>query len=154
MDTAVEVARTPSVVPDDHLHRIAGIAGILAGALAILANLLHPRFGDLNDTEAVLDGIADYPLWRIDHLAIVLSVALGVAALAGVSRSMTELPAAAWARVALTSALVMGAVTVASFALDGFALAGVAEDWSGAPAQRGRACSIGPRRCYMSMAHC
>lgn len=134
MDTAADTARTGAALPELDLYRIGGIAGIAAGVLAIVANALHPRPApsDLGDTEELLDMVAGYSLWRLDHLAIIVTLALAIVAFVGVSRSITDLPAAAWARVALASALVMGAVGAVSFAIDGFVLAGVADDWASA----------------------
>ena len=102
--------------------------------LAIVANALHPRLGpgDLGDDEAFLEMVAGSAIWRIDHLAIIVSVLLGLVAFVALARSITDLPAASWARVALGSALATGAVAAVSFSIDGFVLAGVAEDWTNA----------------------
>lgn len=138
MDTAVDPTQTRPTIPELDLYRIGGIAGIAAGILAVVANALHPRLApsDLGETEEFLDMVADYSLWRLDHLAIIVTLALAVVAAVAIARSITDLPAAAWARVALASALVTGAVAAVSFAIDGFVLAGVAEDWADASGAR------------------
>jgi hypothetical protein len=134
MDTAVDTAGAPPAIPELDLFRIGGMAGIAGGILAIVANALHPRLssGDLDDTEEFLEMVADYSLWRLDHLAIIVSLALGIVAAVALARSITDLPAAAWAELALPVTLVTGGVAAAAFAIDGFVMAGVAEDWADA----------------------
>lgn len=136
MDTALRTEPVRSAVPGLDLHRIAGVAGVAAGVLGLAANVLHPRLDDPGDTEALLDTIASYGAWRAVHLAIVASVALGVIALVGVTRSIAALRAAAWARVALPSAIVSGTLMAAAFAVDGFGIANAADEWASAGAAR------------------
>jgi hypothetical protein len=134
IDTAAEPTRTRSALPELDLYRIGGIAGIAGGILGVVANALHPRQSpsDLGDTESFLDMAAGYSLWRLDHLAVIFALALGVVAFVALARSITDLPAAAWARVALALGLVTGGVAAVSFAFDGFVLGGIAEDWASA----------------------
>lgn len=140
MDTTLDTAPSPSRLPELDLYRIGGVAGIVAGVLAIVANALHPRLGpgDLGDNEAFLEMVAGSSLWRIDHLAIIVTVLVGLLAFVGLSRSITDFPAASWARVGLASALATGAVAAVSFSIDGMVMAGVADDWANATGE-GRA---------------
>jgi hypothetical protein len=132
MATTVETPRATSTIPELDLYRIGGISGIAAGSLAVIANALHPRMApsDLGNTEKLLEMVSGYSLWRIDHLAIVFVVALALIAAVGLTRSITDLPAASWARVALASTVVTSAVAAVSFSMDGFVLAEVAQDWA------------------------
>lgn len=137
MDT--EAPPATGVIPVSHdalLYRIGGLAGIFGGALGILANALHPRPrpGDVGDLENFLDIVAGYAFWRIDHLAIIGSVVLGLIALVVLGRSMYATPGGAWARLAVPLALATGAVAAASFTIDGIVLAAVADDWAAAGA--------------------
>jgi hypothetical protein len=134
METLVGKDSANSGLPEGDLFRIGGVTGIASGVLGLLANALHPRPGpdDLGDTEVFLELIADTSRWRVVHLAIIVSVMLGLPTFVALSRSVRDLPAAAWSRIALVSALVSGAVAAVSFSIDGFVLAGVADDWSGA----------------------
>lgn len=136
MDTALRRQPVRSAAPEVGLYRITAAAGLAAGALGLVGNALHPRFSDPGDTVALLDKISTFGAWRLVHLAIVASVALGVVALVGVTRSIAAPAAAGWARVALACGLVGGAVMVAAFAIDGFAFAGIAEQWAGAGDER------------------
>ncbi|HEX2050522.1 MAG TPA: hypothetical protein VHJ34_07805 [Actinomycetota bacterium] len=136
MDTAPRRQSVRSAVPELGLYRIAAWAGLAAGALGLLANAVHPRFSDPGDTVALLDRISTYGSWRLVHLVIVVSIALGVVALVGVTRSIAAPGPAAWARLGLTAAVVTGTLMAAAFAIDGFGFAGVAERWAGAGAER------------------
>lgn len=123
------------VASDDterELYRIGGIAGIASGVVAILGNALHPRSGagDLGDLEAQLQMIADFSLWKIDHLLIVLALVLGLPAFVALARSLWDGPSGVWARFALPTAFATGAVALVAFSIDGFVLGEVAEDWA------------------------
>ena len=111
-------------------YRAGAIAGFVGGGLAILTNALHPRnFGDT--TQDLLRMVADYGPWRIVHLGIILSAFFGIFALVAIFRSIADGPST-WAWPALGVALVSAAVALVSFSIDGFALAGLADDWSAA----------------------
>lgn len=134
MATTVDPARTGSTTSELDLYRIGGIAGVTGGVLAVIANALHPRPGpdDLGRTRELLDLVEGYSLWRLDHLAILVSLILGVIAAVALARSLSDPIANPWARLALPATLVTGAVAALSFSIDGFVLAGVADDWAAA----------------------
>lgn len=127
-----DTGAAPFVRSDAHLYRIGGLAGIIGGGLAIVANALHPRLGpdDLGQVPRFLDLIAGYTLWRMDHLLIIISVLLGLIAFVALARSMYAGPGAGWARLALPVALATGAVAAIAFSVDGVVFAGLAEDWA------------------------
>jgi hypothetical protein len=132
MDTAVEGQKTKSAVPQIDLYRIGGIAGIVAGVVAIVSNALHPRLGpgDLGDQEKFLKMVSDFGLWRLVHLAIIVALIIALVAFVAIARSIIDLPAASWSRVAIAAAIASGGIATVSFAVDGFVLAEVAEDWA------------------------
>jgi hypothetical protein len=132
MDTAARTRESRSSLPEIDLYRIGGMAGMISGVIAVVANALHPRLSpsDLGDTEKVLDMVAGYSLWRIDHLAIIVALLVGLVAFVAISRSITDFPAASWSRIALVSAIATGAIAAVSFAIDGFVLGGVADEWA------------------------
>ncbi len=115
-------------------YRLCGLAGLVGGALALVANGLHPRSSpsDLGETEALLDMVAGFGLWRLLHLLIIFALLLVVIALIGLAHSLVEENRSPWARLCLPLGLVSGAVSAASFAMDGFALGGVGAAWKAA----------------------
>lgn len=135
MATAVEAPRRRSAVGELNLLSLGGMAGIAAGVLATVANALHPRLGpnDLGVPQKTLDLIAGYSLWKIDHLAIVISATLGLLAFVAIARSMLSSPGASWARFALGAAIATGAVSLIAFAIDGSVMAAIAKEWAGTP---------------------
>jgi hypothetical protein len=134
MDTAVHPPETRSATGEIDLYKIGGIAGVAGGILAVIANGLHPRPApsDLGRTRELLDMVEGYSLWRVDHLAILVALCLGVIAAVALARSLGDPVPNPWARLALAATLVTGAVAAVSFSIDGFVLAGVAEDWAAA----------------------
>jgi hypothetical protein len=135
MDTAVEAPRRRSAVGELSLLRLGGMAGIAAGVLGIIANILHPRLApkDLGNPIKTLDMIAGYGLWKLDHLAVVVASLLALVGLIAIARSMMSSAGAPWARVALGAAIATGAVGVVSFAIDGSVMGAIAKEWAGTP---------------------
>ncbi|HEX8100815.1 MAG TPA: hypothetical protein VF660_11520, partial [Actinomycetota bacterium] len=134
MATTVEApaaARTEaSATTTRGFYRAGAIAGFVGGGLAIITNALHPRnFGDT--TQDLLRMITDFGPWRIVHLGILMSAFFGIFALVAIFRSIADGPSP-WAWPALGIALASAAVAMVSFSIDGFALAGLAADWSAA----------------------
>jgi hypothetical protein len=132
MTTAVESVPTRAATGEHELYRIGGIAGVTGGILAVIANAAHPRLGpsDLGRTRELLDLVEGYGLWRLDHLVILVALSLGVLAAVALARSLSDPVANPWARLALAATLVTGAVAAVSFSIDGFVLAGLAEEWA------------------------
>ena len=141
MDTAVEAPRRRSAVGELNLLRLGGMSGIAGGVLAIVANALHPRLApkDLSSPTKLLDLIAGYKLWKVDHLAIVISALLALLAFVAIARAMLGTPGAPWARVALGAAIATGAVGVVSFAIDGSVMGALGKEWAAASSAAARA---------------
>lgn len=116
------------------LYRIGGIAGIGGGILAIVGNALHPRLDpdDLGDIEKTLAMVADFELWGLVHLGLIVGILLGLLALVAIAKSVMDGRPAAWSRVALATALVSGAVAAVSFSIDGVVMARLAHEWANA----------------------
>lgn len=135
MDTSMRTAES-SGRADLALFRIGGMAGIAAGVLALIANVMHPRpaASDLGDTEKFLELVSGYGLWKIDHLAILLAVILGLIAFVAVGRSLAATPAAGLGKAAIAVGITTATVAEAFFALDGFVWSSVAQDWAEAGA--------------------
>ncbi len=130
-------ARSTSRIPDSDLFRIGGRAGIVTGAIAIVANVIHPRMSssDLGEDEKLLDMISDFSLWRVDHLAAIIAALIGVLTFVAIARSISDAPGAAWARFAFATGIIAVALGAVAFALDGFVLAAVADDWAASSGQ-------------------
>ncbi len=130
----MEEARSDLGSSDARFYRLTGLLGLIGGGLALIANGLHPRQGpnDLGDTEDLLDMVAGFGLWRLDHLLVIFSLLLGMIALIGLAHSLVAEDRSPWARLCLPLGLVAGAVGAAAFAMDGFALGGLGADWKAA----------------------
>lgn len=115
-------------------YRLCGRLGLAGGVLAVISNALHPRQGPGNlagsrSLEDFLDMVAGFGLWRLDHLLIIFSLILGIAAFIGVAHLLVEEATSDWAPLCLPLGLVAGAVGAVSFTLDGFALGELGEAW-------------------------
>jgi len=114
-------------------NRLASIAAI-SGALFLFAGTwLHPMNADPNVPLAAFTEYAADHHWVASHLMQLSGVALMVAALVLISRSMKEGPADAAASVAAAGATASLAVAAALQAVDGVALKAMVNAWAAAP---------------------
>lgn len=113
--------------------RIAAVSAIVGGVIGVVANVLHPRQADvLDSTEELLAEVAGSDIWVGVHFAIAVALALLLAALYGVSRSITSESGRQWARLAWGAAIASTAIGLVLLFVDGIAVADVAETWSSA----------------------
>ncbi|HUP16039.1 MAG TPA: hypothetical protein VM848_08320 [Acidimicrobiia bacterium] len=113
--------------------RIGAVAAIVGGVIALVANILHPREADILDsTEGLLTEVAGSDIWVGVHFAIAVALALLLAALYGVSRSITSESGRQWARLAWGAAVASTAIGLVLLFVDGIAVADAADTWSSA----------------------
>ena len=119
---------------DRTLYRAGAIAGFIGTAIALVTNAVHPRnlFG--NESATTLQRIADFGPWLVVHLGFIVALLLGLVTFMAVYRSIADGPSP-WVRPALGVILVSSAVTLVSFAMDGFGLWGLAQAWANATGQ-------------------
>lgn len=122
-------------MPERTLLRIGAVSAILGAIILVVANALHPRTSDVDDTEATLQLIGDSGIWVTDHLAIAIALLLVLGGLVALFRSITSQPGAAVARLGFAGALVSGGIGIILLGIDGIALKEVAESWADAPAE-------------------
>lgn len=96
--------------------RIGGLAAIVGGVLALVGNLLHPRY-DAPDVE-VYRKIANSDRYRISDVIILLALMLTVAGIVAVSRSLGSGRGGALAQYGRVAALVGGSIAVAEIGLE------------------------------------
>src|SRR3990170_197489 len=91
--------------------RWGGAAAIVAGALGIVFNLLHPRTTEnVGNVRSHLEMIAGSDIWNFVHAALALAVAIGVLGIIAIGLSMAGTAGDAWARTWLIFAAVSSAV--------------------------------------------
>jgi len=122
-------------MPERTLLRIGAVSAILGAILLVVANILHPRTSDIDDTEAMLQLIADSSIWVTDHLGLAIAFLLVLGGLVAVYRSITAEPGAALARLGFAGALLSSGIAMVVIGIDGFGLKEVAEAWAEAPAE-------------------
>src|SRR5687767_13226891 len=116
---------------DRSYFRMGGMAAVIGGLLALVGNVLHPRFGDEPDTE-VYAKIADSGIWKLDHLILIVGIVLVIAGTVAIARSLDDGSTSALARYGLLAAVLGGAVALVSISLDAFAYRAAAEAFVGA----------------------
>lgn len=113
-------------------HRVGAGAAMLGAALGIVFNLLHPRNSEaFESAETELQMIADSGIWRLDHLMLLLSVAIGFVGFIAIAISMANTPGEVWARVAIVFGAAGAGLALVLLALDGFSIKDLADRWAG-----------------------
>lgn len=116
------------------LSRIGAVSAVVGAILAVVVNLLHPRSATLENPEAFLRMIAESRIWVGDHVGVIFAGILFTGGLIAISRSITEQPGAAWARLGFAGALVSVALLFVLMATDGIAIKALARAWMNAQA--------------------
>jgi hypothetical protein len=111
-----------------------GAAAALGGVLALIGNLAHPRWTDIEDVE-LYEKIADSGIWVADHLILVVALVLITLGGTALARSLEGGEGHALARYGLVATVVGGAIFLADISLDAFAFRQAAENFAGAAQQ-------------------
>ena len=119
---------------DRSFFRVGGAAAVLGGVLALVGNVLHPRWTDLDDVE-LYGKIADNGVWKADHLILVVALVLTVGGTIAIARSLHDGPGDTYARYGLLATAVGGAIALANIGIDGYSARIAAENFVGANAQ-------------------
>jgi hypothetical protein len=106
--------------------RMGGMAAVIGGLLALVANVLHPRWTDTEDVELYTD-IADSGIWVADHLVLVVALILTIAGVVAIARSLEGGDGDTLARYGSLATVIGGAVALAQASLDGYAMRAAAE---------------------------
>jgi len=114
--------------------RMGAGAAAAGGVLAMVGNLLHPRWTDIDDDE-LYENIADSGIWVVDHLVLVVALVLTVGGVTALARSMEVGTGHALARYGLLATVVGGAVAIADVSLDATAMRQAAENFAEASPQ-------------------
>src|SRR3954470_11925309 len=100
--------------------RVGAEALIVGGIVAAAGNLLHPRYPNMDDTEAYRK-LADSGLWRVADGLVLLAIVLVIAGAAAVAVSIEASRWGVLARYGRMAAVVGGAIALAATSLDMFA---------------------------------
>ena len=121
---------------DRQLLRIGAIAAMLGPLLLFVSTLMHPVGADPNDAVAAFREYAADRFWVASHLGQFLGLAIIVAALVTLSRTLEEGKAAAWSRIGFAGAVASLAAAAALQAVDGVALKFMVDRWAAATAEQ------------------
>lgn len=110
-----------STAEDRHLWKMGGLLAIVGGFIFMIANMLHPRSPDLEVYEEQIRTVAASDIWIVDHLAFLLGALLIILGLYALGRSISDGPAATWARFGSLTAVISGGVISVLIGLDGIA---------------------------------
>jgi hypothetical protein len=124
--------------------QIGGFGAILGGVLILVGNIVHPReSGQLDDAATFLAVVSDSRIWVVDHLIIMIGIALLLAAFFGVTRSITEDPGAVWAQLSWGVSIVGVGLGVLFMLIEATAVSGLAETWGGGSVDQDLALAAG-----------
>ena len=114
-------------VVDRSYVRLGALAAVVGGVLALVGNVLHPRYDpDLTDEE-MLRKVADSGIWQVDHLMLVVGLILSILGVVTIARTMRGGVADGLARHGRTAVYVGGSVALVSIGMDAFTTREVAE---------------------------
>lgn len=114
-----------------HALRIGAVSGILGGILLLVGNIVHPReSGQLDDAESLLDVVSRSNIWVVDHVVIMIALALLLGAFYGLTHSIVGEPGAVWARLAWGVAIIGVGLGVAFMLTEVVAMSELADDWA------------------------
>ena len=111
---------------DRTVLRLGSWAAILGGVLAVVANLLHPRFTDADTPAETMQIVAASENWTPVHVAILISFLLITFGFFAFARSMKAGPAEGWSRVALGALVLSAPVALVTALVDGYVMKEVA----------------------------
>ena len=112
---------------DRTVLRLGSWAAILGAVLAVIANLLHPRFTEVRGLSDTMQIVAENETWTPVHLAILVSFLLITFGLFASARSMKAGPAEGWSRVALGALVLSSPVALVTALVDGYVMKEVAD---------------------------
>ena len=134
MDQPNRLVRDANSKTDNRFPKVGALAGVLGVLIQFVAGALHPGHAAPNDSAAVFQEYAASPIWTSVHIgqfAGGLLVALFFVLVA------VSLPkngfGGAFAVIGAVAAVLLGAVFSVQMAVDGVALKGAIDAWSGAP---------------------
>lgn len=114
--------------------RAGGAAAVLGGVLAMVGNLLAPRWTNIDDPERYRK-IADSGVWRADGVILVFAGILIVAGTVAIAKSLEGGGSDALAYYAKVAAVVGGSIALLDFAMTASAIKDSAEAFASANAQ-------------------
>lgn len=119
-----------------NFYKLGGGALIGGALIGFIANLIHPRDIDFeNTTRSLLQTINDFPAWTPLHFFIIIAVALGVFGIYPLSRSISGDVGQPLARMGLVSGIVGGAIFLIAIGLDGVSAKSLADSYAAAGAE-------------------
>lgn len=104
---------------------------VIGGVLALVGNVLHPRWSDIDDVE-LYTKIADSGIWNADHLILVVALIFTTAGIVAVARSLEDGEGDTLARYGLLATVVGGAIAIGNISIDGYAMRAAAENFADA----------------------
>lgn len=116
---------------DRSFLRWGGLAAVVGGVLALVGNVLHPRWTDMDDVERYRE-LADSGIWKVDHLLLVVALLLTTAGTVAIARSLEGRDGDALAQYGRIATVVGGAISLAAIGLDAYAYRVAAENFVGA----------------------
>jgi hypothetical protein len=118
-------------MPQVHVLRIGSVTAVLGGIFTLAGNIIHPRAeGQLEDPETLLQIVAGSDIWVADHVIIAIGVTLLLGAFYGVTHSISDDSATAWAGLAWGVAIVGVGLGALLMLTEAVAVAGIAETWA------------------------
>jgi hypothetical protein len=116
---------------DHSFLRLGGASAVLGGVLALIGNVLHPRWTDLDNAE-LYRKLADSAVWKVDHLLLMVALLMTTAGTVAIARSLEGGDGDTLARYGRLATVVGGAIALAAVGLDAYAYRAAAENFAGA----------------------
>ena len=111
--------------------RVGGVGAVIGGVLVLVGNIIHPReSGQLDDAATLLAVASDSRIWVVDHLIIMIGIALLLGAFFGVTHSITGEAGAVWAQLAWGASIIGVGVGVVFMLTEATAISVLAETWA------------------------
>jgi hypothetical protein len=111
--------------------RVGAGGAILGGFLILLGNIIHPReSGQLDDPGTLLEVVSNSSVWVVDHLVIMIGIAVLLAAFFGVTHSITGGAGMVWAQLAWGVSILGVGLGVTFMLTEATAMSALAETWA------------------------